>query len=640
MIAHSQLNTNDLGITLCAFACLYVVQRWLRRFSWRRLIASGLLLGMAMATKATGLLLAPIVGALFGWGYVQSRRKTRAGRWLVYLLIVLGVSLLTLWGVYGFEWRARPGLPGPLPLASHISMLNVLANDRYPMAFALGLRQPGGWWWYFMLVFALKTPLPLSVALLAALLTGARPLRHWIWRQFPLWIFPLFYIAVAIWSRLNVGYRHLLPVFPFIYLAIGRLGPWLLQMRPSRRQRIIQWGAAALGVWYITGTIQVYPFDVAYFNELIGGPRQGYRYLVDSNVDWGHAFKALAAYMKTAGIEQIKLSHYSWVDPAAYGIRYSPLPPAPGAGTTIPHPYNPEPGFYAISASPLQGLLLQDPDLYEWFRQREPIAQPGYGLLVYQVPPARPLKWIAQCAIPVAPLTPPLIRAGLGQDDLRQIQFDCTQSWIYPEGGASRGQYGFFRKTWLEQNRFLDNHLAPARLSYQQVHTGYAPPFVLFEWSDNSRRPLSFPQDPVRAAPSNWPLSRVEAEGVQLTPPIRLDGPLTFLGHRVSSNRALELWTTWQVEGTPSRPLSIMAHLIRADNTPVAVGDGLGVQIDQWQAGDVIIQRHHLLLPADAPPGVYWLQSGVYWLDTLERWPIGQEGKQIGDRLVLTTIKK
>jgi hypothetical protein len=81
-----------------------------------------------------------------------------------------------------------------------------------------------------------------------------------------------------------------------------------------------------------------------------------------------------------------------------------------------------------------------------------------------------------------------------------------------------------------------------------------------------------------------------------------------------------------------------MLHLVGADGVPIAVGDGLGLPVDQWQKGDIIVQRHLLNLPEGIPPGTYWLQTGVYWLDTLERWPVEREGQPVGDRLILSSI--
>lgn len=98
---------------------------------------------------------------------------------------------------------------------------------------------------------------------------------------------------------------------------------------------------------------------------------------------------------------------------------------------------------------------------------------------------------------------------------------------------------------------------------------------------------------------------------------VALNGPLTLLGY---TRRDLALWTYWRVETVPDRPLSLMAHLIGPDGTAIAVGDGLGFPIEQWQPGDVIVQFHTLVMPEDAAPGTYTIQTGAYWLDTMERW--------------------
>jgi hypothetical protein len=175
-------------------------------------------------------------------------------------------------------------------------------------------------------------------------------------------------------------------------------------------------------------------------------------------------------------------------------------------------------------------------------------------------------------------------------------------------------------------------------LSFEQTESHREPAFVLFEW-DASTSP-NLPQVQVKSAPPDWPPAQVLAQGPSLTAPVEFDGPLTFLGYQVvsSNNKAIELETVWQVESTPGRPLSVMAHLLSADNRPVVTGDGLGVPVDQWQPGDVIVQRHTLTIPDATPPGAYWLQTGLYWLDTLERMPVKQSGNNTGDRILLTQV--
>jgi len=662
MVAHSQLDTTDIGMTLCAFACLYLINRLLRRFSWGLLVGTGLLLGATMSVKGSGVVLIPAVMAMLAWGYIRatgsqwwtllrrqadtpvrlSRLIRAAGRWLGYAVIIMAIGVVFLWSTYRFEWRTLSDTWPSLPLASHIRMLQIIFEEKGRLSFLNGERRQGGWWWYFPFAFAIKTPIPLIIGLGTALVLAAR--RRWrlVWEEMPLWFFPLFYVLTAIQSELNIGYRHLLPAFPFVYVGMGRLARWLFHRWESRWQSLVRWSAAALGVWYIVEILLVYPFPLAYFNEFVGGPQNGYRYLVDSNVDWGQSFKALKKYMDEAKIEEVWLSYYTWIDPAVYGVRYRQLFPAPGLEPVMTRRYDPAPGFYAISATTLQGVMLFDPDLYEWFRHQEPIAQPGYGLLVYQVSPREPpAQWVAQCTIPAAPLSAEAIEEGFGRSDLRQVYFDCVASWVYPEGGRSSGWYGIFRETWLRGDDFLREHLAHVRLSYDQVEYHREPAFVLFEW-DGSNRPSSvWSVTNVKAIPPDWTPARGESGVIPLTAPVQLDRSLTFLGYRVLSSSApkkLEVWTVWRVEATPARLLSIMLHLVGANGVPIAVGDGLGVPVDQWQKGDVIVQRHLLNIPAGTPSGSYWLQTGVYWLDTLERWSVNWEGQSVGDRLILSSV--
>jgi hypothetical protein len=119
---------------------------------------------------------------------------------------------------------------------------------------------------------------------------------------------------------------------------------------------------------------------------------------------------------------------------------------------------------------------------------------------------------------------------------------------------------------------------------------------------------------------------------------VTLDGPLAFLGHQADTTAVhpgdvVELWAFWQVNEIPARPLSLMAHLVGPDGVPVAVGDGLGLSVDQWRAGDLIVQRHRLPLPEGTAAGEYRLQTGAYWLDTMERWPVHLGDGSVSDHL-------
>ena len=109
------------------------------------------------------------------------------------------------------------------------------------------------------------------------------------------------------------------------------------------------------------------------------------------------------------------------------------------------------------------------------------------------------------------------------------------------------------------------------------------------------------------------------------------------------SGEAVELlWTAWQVQAVTERPLSLMAHLVGPDGAPsggpVAVADGLGVPVQVWQPGDIIVQRHRFTVPASVPSGEYQLQVGAYWLDTMERWTFQLEDGSTRDTLLLDKV--
>jgi hypothetical protein len=402
-------------------------------------------------------------------------------------------------------------------------------------------------------------------------------------------------------------------------------------------------GGLAFAV-YVLITVALFPWYLAFFNLFAGGTDGGYRYLTDSNLDWGQTWKALRHYLDERGITEFGLSQYTINDPHAYGLDYTPLPPWPDAPAVLPRRFNPAPDVYAISATTLQGVVVADPEMFDYFRKREPQARVGHAMFVYEVQPPPPTDWVAQCTSPVPPLPPDVLLEGLGRDDLRVAYFDCLQSWLYPSGN---GWYVLARDA--QSGEMSAAHTRRARLSYEQRRPGFVPPFAVYEWFD--RDPLEgIASAQLRAAPSSWLPERAETEGVVLTPPVRVGEGLEFLGFvaeqpafRAGSEVAIQ--TYWRVLEPPAQPLSLMAHVLDATGVPVAVGDGLGIPVEQWRPDDVIVQRHLFQIPSATRPGVYWIQAGAYTLPDVQRLPIyagsqseatdSESGTVVGDRLIL-----
>jgi hypothetical protein len=257
----------------------------------------------------------------------------------------------------------------------------------------------------------------------------------------------------------------------------------------------------------------------------------------------------------------------------------------------------------------LQGAYTPDVNTYAWFRTHEPLARLGHALFVYGVPPRPAPSWAAVCAAPTPVLSPEAVREGFGHPDMHIILLDCEQSWIFPAGEMPGGYV-------------LPPEMGP-------------PPGGELEVA--ARFPDGKPSFSV------YRLEGVAPDPEQPVADIEVDGPLAFLGYQletsaVHSGETILLHTFWEVREPPGRLLSLMAHLVEAGGAVIAVGDGLGVGVEQLQTGDVIVQRHRLPVPEGTAAGEYELRTGAYWLDGTERWTVHLDEGTTSDFIRLESV--
>ncbi|GAM10528.1 hypothetical protein OR1_02817 [Geobacter sp. OR-1] len=178
--------------------------------------------------------------------------------------------------------------------------------------------------------------------------------------------------------------RYVLPIYPFIFVMVGFLGTYLLQYR---------YLASMFIIWYLASAWYIAPHYLAYFNEIAGGPGNGYKYLVDGNLDWGQDLPGLKKFMDENGIKRISLSYFGADSPERYGIKYDWLPSH--------YLFNPEPDkevrvtpdqLVAISATNLQGVYFDDKNQYKWLLDYKPVAKIGYSIFVYDLSGKRKFK--------------------------------------------------------------------------------------------------------------------------------------------------------------------------------------------------------------------------------------------------------
>ncbi len=228
--------------------------------------------------------------------------------------------------------------------------------SRHRLAYFAGEVRERGWTEFFPAAFALKTTLPaLALAMLAALVVARhRRVRRVLYRLAPLWVFAAVYVAVALASSLNIGHRHLLPLYPLLYVFAGAA-------LSSARGRFGLALVLALAAWQAVETVRVRPHYLTYFNALAGGPQGGHRFLVDSSLDWGQGLPELQRWLGDhAGEARVYLSYFGSDDPRHAGIRATRIGDAyfDHAPDRLILPAL-EPGLYAISATMLHRVYTQ-----------------------------------------------------------------------------------------------------------------------------------------------------------------------------------------------------------------------------------------------------------------------------------------
>ena len=290
---------------------------------------------------------------------------------------------------------AFAGRAGIVPEDYARGLLFVTEHSAARPTFLLGELRDHGFPHYFAVSFLLKTPVPLLLLTALALARIPRLRRR---DAALVWIPVAVYLAATATRGLQIGHRHLLPIYPFLFLAAGEAATALRGWRPPRGQAL----AAALALWYAGGTLRQHPHHLAYFNEIAGGSRSGWRLLVDSNLDWGQDLKRLAEWLRTHHVSRLKLSYFGSADARYYGIEHEALP-----GYTAPHAARItreiQPGdVVAVSVTNLQGVYLESPEdraLMARLRALEPIGRAGWSIRIYRAD----FVWPEPAAEPGAP---------------------------------------------------------------------------------------------------------------------------------------------------------------------------------------------------------------------------------------------
>ncbi len=431
ILAHGRYVTTDLAAAFGFFIGIITFLKFLEKPSWQNAVYAGVIFGAVQLLKFSLVLLIPlfillIIIWILTYPNQSQRERLHKGLLLIGKSYVIGlIGLAVVWLAYTLVvWNypqerqlrdtAATLSNHPVPALVKANLLLVQNRFTRPLghyvfgvlmaqqrgasgntSFFLGNVSAEGSRMYFPLLYLLKEPLALHLLTLLALVALSLTSYSWLcgklslqhirnlvrnhFIEFSALAFIALYWVVSIASPLNIGIRHVMPTFPFIYLLVARgVTQW---MRGFRRILI----AGGLIASFIGSTLWTFPHFLSFYNILGGGLTSGFRVAVDSNYDWGQDLKRLAHVMETRAIEKIALDYFGGGNPRYYlGEKFEPWWSARG----------PAHGWFAISATvrqgafetPGAGFISKQEDSYDWLQPFRPVATAGTSIFIYYLP--------------------------------------------------------------------------------------------------------------------------------------------------------------------------------------------------------------------------------------------------------------
>ena len=414
VLANSALVTTDVGVSCFFVAAVFAFYRYAIKPSATRLCIAGVASGLLLATKHSGILLAPMLLLLMGWEVFaagRGERKRTALRMGGALVAITCIAVVVLWSFYGFRYAARPaGLELTPSLASYVQPLGAFQSgavltlarlhilpESYLMGlvdvklmalgyptFLLGKVYPHGVWNYFPLAILIKTTLGLLALVLVAAVLAAKgrmpERRSLVYVLVP----PVAYLTIAMAAGMDIGARHLLPMYAF--LAIFAAAGAAALARTGRTGAVV---CALLVGAHVASSLFVFPNEIAYANEAVGGPNNVHNLLSDANVDWAQQLYQVKAWGDRHPAEECWFAYFARpeIDPGTYGIRCHALPTLDtswmGGTEAVPPVVH---GAVLISAGDLSGCEWPSGKLnpYRSFQKQTPAESIDHGVFVYE----------------------------------------------------------------------------------------------------------------------------------------------------------------------------------------------------------------------------------------------------------------
>ncbi len=313
LLAFSGFALAEIPLTLFFFLAVIQFQKLTQKPSVGQALLAGLLLGMAVTAKLTGLLLLPTFALLEIIAGLKTRFDLKA------------IVLRWAWGLTGaFLWVCLLYMPGTLAIVGHPSPISLFANALHAISNSFGFAyyfkgelSTQTHWDYFPTAFLLKSPLTFLFLLVMGGILG-----FWGKVKLPAWQWVPLLVFFAVFSfNHDMGLRMIMPVYPFCFLMAGRAGDWMAAQSTAKNHVfLLLWGG--LLIFQGLSVVCCYPEQVSYFNELTSSDRRVY-WLGGPNLDMGQDTKRLAKVAKARGWDHIKLAYAGSANPKIYGMNWN-----------------------------------------------------------------------------------------------------------------------------------------------------------------------------------------------------------------------------------------------------------------------------------------------------------------------------
>jgi len=365
-IAHSRLVATDAGAASFSIFLFVALYYYCKSPNIKRCVILGAVLGMTMLTKFSMLIWVPwIFICIFIVSNISKQKESE--NWILNgikfsTVVAITVAIIITIGYFGSPASFWQGLHG----------LNQRVAEGHS-AYLMGQCSNQGWIHYFLMVLALKTPLHVLAALFVSIVVIIKlpdAKKHAFFTIYPA---TLFFVVASI-SKHDIGVRHILPFYLLVFIWIGGIGS------------IKKWWARGLtlvvAVLSIITGITSYPDYIPYFNPIAGGENGGYRFLSDSNLDWGQDLKQLDSFIRhSTDIKQpVYLDYFGDKDLIKYyGLTVGKITPV--------EEYKPTSGTFAISMFKLQNVWAPSETRYNWLKQYAPVKKIGGSIWIFDVNP-------------------------------------------------------------------------------------------------------------------------------------------------------------------------------------------------------------------------------------------------------------